>query len=98
VALEVARNTPAFTGVAVYEPGVSINGSIPKLDHFGIDKKGSANVSIMPLSFPCSIQPPDSAKTQRQRCRYNYKNTADGENAGRADVVGQQTGQHQAER
>jgi pimeloyl-ACP methyl ester carboxylesterase len=29
VALEVARDTPAFTKVAVYEPGVSINGSIP---------------------------------------------------------------------
>jgi pimeloyl-ACP methyl ester carboxylesterase len=29
VALEVARSTPAFTKVAVYEPGVSINGSIP---------------------------------------------------------------------
>jgi pimeloyl-ACP methyl ester carboxylesterase len=29
VALEVARRTPAFTKVAVYEPGVSIDGSIP---------------------------------------------------------------------
>lgn len=29
VALEAARNQPAFTRVAVYEPGVSINGSIP---------------------------------------------------------------------
>jgi pimeloyl-ACP methyl ester carboxylesterase len=29
VALEVARGTAAFTQVAVYEPGVSINGSIP---------------------------------------------------------------------
>lgn len=29
VALEVARDNPAFTRVAVYEPGVSINGSIP---------------------------------------------------------------------
>ena len=29
VALEVARGTPAFTKVAVYEPGVSIDGSIP---------------------------------------------------------------------
>jgi len=29
VALEVARSTPAFTKVAVYEPGVSIDGSIP---------------------------------------------------------------------
>lgn len=28
VALEVARNNPAFAGVAVYEPGVSIDGSI----------------------------------------------------------------------
>jgi pimeloyl-ACP methyl ester carboxylesterase len=29
VALEVARSNPAFTKVAVYEPGVSIDGSIP---------------------------------------------------------------------
>ena len=29
VALEVARNTPALTKIAVYEPGVSIEGSIP---------------------------------------------------------------------
>ena len=28
VALEVARNNPSFTQIAVYEPGVSINGSI----------------------------------------------------------------------
>ncbi len=29
VALEVARNTTAFTKIAVYEPGVSIDGSMP---------------------------------------------------------------------
>jgi pimeloyl-ACP methyl ester carboxylesterase len=29
VALEVARNNPVLTKIAVYEPGVSINGSIP---------------------------------------------------------------------
>jgi pimeloyl-ACP methyl ester carboxylesterase len=29
VALEVARNNPSFTNIAVYEPGVSIEGSIP---------------------------------------------------------------------
>jgi pimeloyl-ACP methyl ester carboxylesterase len=29
VALEVARNNPVFTKIAVYEPGVSIEGSIP---------------------------------------------------------------------
>jgi pimeloyl-ACP methyl ester carboxylesterase len=29
VALEVARNNPAFTRIAVYEPGVSIDGSMP---------------------------------------------------------------------
>ena len=29
VALEVARNNPSFTKIAVYEPGVSIDGSIP---------------------------------------------------------------------
>jgi predicted alpha/beta superfamily hydrolase len=29
VALEVARNNNAFTKIAVYEPGVSIDGSMP---------------------------------------------------------------------
>ena len=29
VALEVARNNPRFTKIALYEPGVSINGSMP---------------------------------------------------------------------
>jgi hypothetical protein len=29
VALEVARNNTAFTKIAVYEPGVSIDGSMP---------------------------------------------------------------------
>lgn len=29
VALEVARNNPAFSKIAVYEPGVSIDGSMP---------------------------------------------------------------------
>lgn len=39
VALEVARNNPAFTKVAVYEPGVSINGSIPMGWIPGYEKK-----------------------------------------------------------
>ncbi|MBO0796038.1 MAG: alpha/beta hydrolase [Ktedonobacteraceae bacterium] len=39
VALEVARNNPAFTRVAVYEPGVSIDGSIPMGWMPGYEKK-----------------------------------------------------------
>lgn len=39
VALEVARNNPALTKIAVYEPGVSINGSIPMDWMPGYEKK-----------------------------------------------------------
>lgn len=39
VALEVARNNPSLTSVAVYEPGVSINGSIPMGWMPGYEKK-----------------------------------------------------------
>lgn len=39
VALEVARNNPPFTRVAVYEPGVSIGGSIPMGWMPGYEKK-----------------------------------------------------------
>src|SRR5258708_4301436 len=39
VALEVARNNPAFTKVAVYEPGVSIGGSISMDWMPGYEKK-----------------------------------------------------------
>ena len=39
VTLEVARNNPAFTKLAVYEPGVSINGSIPMGWIPGYEKK-----------------------------------------------------------
>ncbi len=39
VALEVARNNPAFTKVAVYEPGVSIDGSISMDWMPGYEKK-----------------------------------------------------------
>lgn len=39
VALEVARNNPAFTKLAIYEPGVSINGSIPMGWIPGYEKK-----------------------------------------------------------
>lgn len=39
VALEVARNNPSFTKVAVYEPGVSIDGSIPMGWMPGYEKK-----------------------------------------------------------
>jgi pimeloyl-ACP methyl ester carboxylesterase len=39
VALEVARNNQAFTKIAVYEPGVSIDGSIPMGWMPGYEKK-----------------------------------------------------------
>lgn len=39
VALEVARNNPVFTRIAVYEPGVSINGSISMDWMPGYEKK-----------------------------------------------------------
>jgi pimeloyl-ACP methyl ester carboxylesterase len=39
VALEVARNNPSLTKLAVYEPGVSINGSIPMDWMPGYEKK-----------------------------------------------------------
>lgn len=42
VALEVARKNPAFTKVGVYEPGVSINGSIPMGWIPGYEKKLAA--------------------------------------------------------
>jgi pimeloyl-ACP methyl ester carboxylesterase len=39
VALEVARNNPLFTKIAVYEPGVSLDGSIPMHWMPGYEKK-----------------------------------------------------------
>jgi pimeloyl-ACP methyl ester carboxylesterase len=46
VALEVARNASAFTKVAVYEPGVSIDGSMPTSWMPGYEKKLAANRSV----------------------------------------------------
>jgi pimeloyl-ACP methyl ester carboxylesterase len=42
VALEVARNNPLFTKIAVYEPGVSLDGSIPMHWMPGYEKKLAA--------------------------------------------------------
>jgi pimeloyl-ACP methyl ester carboxylesterase len=39
VALEVARNSPLFTEIAVYEPGVSIDGSMPTSWMVGYERK-----------------------------------------------------------
>jgi pimeloyl-ACP methyl ester carboxylesterase len=39
VALEVARNNPSLSKIAVYEPGVSIEGSIPMYWMHGYEKK-----------------------------------------------------------
>lgn len=43
VALEVARNNPSLNKIAVYEPGVSIDGSIPMDWMPGYEKKLAAN-------------------------------------------------------
>jgi pimeloyl-ACP methyl ester carboxylesterase len=43
VALEVARNSPVFSKIAVYEPGVSIDGSMPVHWMPGYEKKLAEN-------------------------------------------------------
>ena len=43
IALEAARNNDAFTKIAVYEPGVSINGSMPVSWMPGYEKKIAEN-------------------------------------------------------
>ncbi|OQP65879.1 alpha/beta hydrolase [Niastella vici] len=46
VALEVARNNSAFTKIAVYEPGVSIDGSMPVYWMQGYEKKLAENRNL----------------------------------------------------
>src|SRR5258708_20031582 len=46
VALEVARNNPSLTKVAVYEPGVSLDGSIPMDWMPGYEKKLAEKKSL----------------------------------------------------
>jgi len=46
IALEVARNKEAFTKIAVYEPGVSIDGSMPVHWMSGYEKKLAENRNL----------------------------------------------------
>jgi len=59
VALEVARNNKAFRKIAVYEPGVSINGAMPTAWMPGYEKKLAANRSVDALvEFTLADAPP----------------------------------------
>lgn len=64
VALEVARNNNAFSKVAVYEPGVSIDGSIP-MNWMPVYKKKLAEKKYMDafIEFSLGIGPERARKT-----------------------------------
>jgi pimeloyl-ACP methyl ester carboxylesterase len=63
VALEVARNNDAFTKIAVYEPGVSIDGSMPVYWMRGYEKKLAENRKLDALvEFTLADAPPRLAK------------------------------------
>ena len=64
VALEVARNTTAFTKLAVYEPGVSIDGSMPIDWMPGYEKKLAEHKDLDALvEFTLADAPPPLSKT-----------------------------------
>jgi len=64
VALEVARNNTAFTKIAVYEPGVSIDGSMPRDWMTGYEKKLAENKHLDALvEFTLADAPPPLSKT-----------------------------------
>ncbi|MBV9228676.1 MAG: alpha/beta hydrolase [Chloroflexi bacterium] len=64
VALEVARNNPSFTKLAVYEPGVSIDGSIPMNWMPGYEKKLAEGKYLDALvEFSLSVGPLRARKT-----------------------------------
>ena len=64
VALEAARNTTAFTKIAVYEPGVSIAGSMPTGWMPGYEKKLAENKDLDALvEFTLADAPPPLSKT-----------------------------------
>jgi pimeloyl-ACP methyl ester carboxylesterase len=64
VALEVARNDPAFTKIAVHEPGVSIDGSMPVDWMPGYEKKLAANRRVDALvEFRLADAPPRIRRT-----------------------------------
>ena len=64
VALEVARNNTAFTKIAVYEPGVSIDGSMPMDWMPGYEKKLAEKKDFDALvEFTLADVPPPLSKT-----------------------------------
>ena len=64
VALEVARNNTAFTKIAVYEPGVSIAGSMPTDWTPGYEKKLAEDKHLDALvEFTLADAPPPLSKT-----------------------------------
>ena len=59
VALEVARNNESFRKIAVYEPGVSVDGSMPTAWMTGYEKKLSEKKSVDALvEFTLADAPP----------------------------------------
>jgi len=66
VALEVARNNKAFSRIAVYEPGVSIDGSMPTAWMPGYAKKIAEKRNVDALvEFTLADAPPRIQKTPR---------------------------------
>jgi pimeloyl-ACP methyl ester carboxylesterase len=66
VALEVARNSRAFTKIAVYEPGVSIHGSMPTAWMPGYEKSLAEKRRVDALvGFTLADAPPRIQKTPR---------------------------------
>ncbi len=64
VALEVARNNTAFTKIAVYEPGVSIEGSMPTGWMPGYEKKLAEKKDLDAfVEFTLADAPPPLSKT-----------------------------------
>ncbi len=64
VVLEVARNNTAFTKIAVYEPGVSIDGSMPIGWMPGYEKKLAEKKNLDALvEFTLADAPPPLSKT-----------------------------------
>jgi len=66
VALEVARNTKAFSKIAVYEPGVSIDGSMPTAWMPGYERKLAEKRNLDALvDFTLADAPPRIQKMPR---------------------------------
>jgi pimeloyl-ACP methyl ester carboxylesterase len=66
VALEVARNDQAFRKIAVYEPGVSIDGSMPTAWMPGYEQKLAEKRNVDALvEFTLADAPPRIQKTPR---------------------------------